>query len=59
MPQPVSPAADEPCPAIPASRIPDHTPATDLDILCFADVEHGVSQEAELDAVAAAWDGFL
>jgi hypothetical protein len=59
MPQPVPPGADEARPAVPAPRTPDPTPATDPETLCFADVEHGVSQEAELDAVAAAWDGFL
>jgi hypothetical protein len=51
--------ADDARPAIPASHLHDHSYATDFDSLCFVDVEHAFAQETDLDAVTAAWDGFL
>lgn len=59
MPQPVPPASDDARPAVPTLHTSDHSPATGSDPLYFADVEHAVAQEAELDAAVAAWDGFL
>jgi len=59
MPQPLPPVADDARPAIPASHLHDHSYATDFDSLCFVDVEHAFAQETDLDAVTAAWDGFL
>jgi hypothetical protein len=58
MPQPV-PHAENAHPAVPAPHTPDHSSAIDSDPLCFADVEHAVAQEVELDAATTAWDGFL
>jgi hypothetical protein len=57
--QPVPPVADDPRPAVPAPRTGEPRAAREPETFTFVDVEHEVLEDAELEAVLAAWDGFL
>ena len=50
---------EAPRPAVPGPRSQDRSSPADSETFSFVDVEHGVLEEAELEAAAAAWDGFL
>lgn len=58
---PVPPVSDEPRPAVPVARVGESrtTRPPEPETFTFVDVEHEVLEDAELDAVLAAWDGFL
>jgi len=56
--QPVPPVADDPRPTVPAQRGGEPQPR-EPETFTFVDVEHEVLEDAELDAVVSAWDGFL
>src|SRR2546430_9740476 len=59
MSQQVPPMTEAPRPAVPGPRSQDRSSPADSETFSFVDVEHGVLEEAELEAAAAAWDGFL
>ncbi len=56
---PVPPVAEGGRPTVPAPRTPESGSPEDPELLTFADVEVGVVEDAELEDVLAAWDGFL
>ncbi len=51
-------AAEVP-PAVPAPRSTETIPPADPGTFSFVDIEHVEVEQAELDALAASWDGFL
>jgi hypothetical protein len=53
--QPVPPAIDDARPAVPAAHSGQPAP-TEPDSFTFADVEHGLTEDPDLDL---AWDGFV
>jgi hypothetical protein len=59
MPQ-ATDSAEDVQPAVPAPRSKEHPPPpVDPETYNFADIEHVEVTQAELDAQAASWDGFL
>jgi hypothetical protein len=46
-------------PVVPAPRSKEQPPPVDPEMFSFADIEHFEVEQAELDAAAASWDGFL
>ncbi|OLE23131.1 MAG: hypothetical protein AUG44_22900 [Actinobacteria bacterium 13_1_20CM_3_71_11] len=57
--QQVPPGTEDARPGVPGPRNQDRSSPADYETFSFVDVEHGVLEEAELEAAAAAWDGFL
>ncbi len=55
----VPPVAEGGRPTVPAPRLADSGSSEEPELLTFADVEVGVVEDAELEEVLAAWDGFL
>ncbi|OLB80637.1 MAG: hypothetical protein AUI14_06025 [Actinobacteria bacterium 13_2_20CM_2_71_6] len=51
--------AEETRPAVPQPRNNAKLPPVDAETFSFADIEHVEVEQAELDAAAASWDGFL
>ena len=52
-------AAGDERPAVPAPRSKEQPLPVDPEMFNFADIEHFEVEQAELDAAAASWDGFL
>ena len=46
-------------PTVPAPRSTENSPPVDPETFTFVDIEHVEVEQAELDALAASWDGFL
>jgi len=46
-------------PAVPSPRTAEQPPPVDPELFNFADIERVAVEQAELDAAAASWDGFL
>jgi hypothetical protein len=46
-------------PTVPSPRTTEQPPPVDPEMFNFADIEHLEVEQAELDAAAASWDGFL
>jgi len=46
-------------PAVPAPRSTEHLSPVDPESFSFSDIERVEVEQAELDALAASWDGFL
>jgi hypothetical protein len=57
--QQVSSVTEDVRPAVPAPRDKDTASSTEPETFTFVDIEHRLAEDAELDAAAAAWDGFL
>jgi hypothetical protein len=55
---PVPPVSDEPRPAVPLPRVGEPR-SSEPETFSFVDLEHEVLEDADLEAVLAAWDGFL
>jgi hypothetical protein len=56
---PVSPADEEAPSAVPTPRSSDPAPVTEPETFSFVDVEHDALDHVDIEAGAAAWDGFL
>jgi hypothetical protein len=52
-------AAGDERPAVPSPRSKEQPPPVDPEMFSFADIERLEVEQAELDAAAASWDGFL
>jgi len=52
-------AAGDVRPAVPPPRSKEQPPPVDPEMFSFVDIEHLEVEQAELDAAAASWDGFL
>jgi hypothetical protein len=59
MPQQVLSLTEDARAVVPLPRSKDRTDCAEPETVNFVDVEQGVAQQAELDALTAAWDGFL
>jgi hypothetical protein len=52
-------AAGDEQPAVPSPGSKEQPPPADPEMFSFADIERFEVEQAELDAAAASWDGFL
>ncbi len=59
MVQQATDAAGDVRPAVPAPRSTEQPSPADPEVRSFADIERVEVEQAELDALAACWDGFL
>jgi hypothetical protein len=55
----VTDAVTDARPAVPSPRTAEQPPPVDPEQFTFTDIEHVAVEQAELDAAAASWDGFL
>ncbi len=59
MSQPAPRGTQDVWPIIPAPRRDDRGSPAGLEMFSFVDIEHALVEEAELEAAADGWDGFL
>ena len=59
MAHPVPTVTEDERPTVPVPRRADPIIPADEETFRFVDIEHGIAEEAELEAAANAWDGFL